>query len=851
VSLLTAGASSRTSGIPSENFEGLSDIVAAERLKAEGPNELPSAKPKGFLRIAAEVLREPMFLLLIATGAVYLVLGSVKEAIALAVSILVVVGITLYQETKTERTLQALRDLSSPRALVVRDGSRKRISGREVVRGDLAILSEGDRVAADAFVLSAVNLAAEESLLTGESVPVRKAVWDRSDPIPRPGGDDVPAVFSGTLIVKGSGTAIVTSTGPRTEMGKLGLVLKSIELENTSLERETKSLVRIFAAISVVLCAAVAFVFGLTRGSWMNGFLAGLALAISLVPEEFPVVLAIFLALGAWRISRKRVLTRRVPAIEMLGETTVLCVDKTGTLTMNQMAVREVIGTAPHTRAEVVTAAMLASADNPVDPMEKALHEAAAQNPGRPLNAPATLIREYPLSGQLLAMSRVLEVSHSEYEVFAKGAPEAIAQLCRVPSEEIASAAQKMADRGLRILGVAHARAAKKELPDSQLAFRFEFLGLVGLEDPVRPSAVHAIRECYSAGIRVVMITGDFPATARNIARQIGLKNPDETIKGTDLAAMSPGDLQERIREVNVFARVMPEQKLQLVEALKANGEIVAMSGDGVNDAPALKAAHIGIAMGGRGTDVAREAASLVLLDDDFSSIVEAIRLGRRIYDNLKKAMTYIFAIHVPIAGMSLLPVLFRLPLVMMPLHIVFLELVIDPACSTAFESEPEHSNIMNRPPRDPAGRMFDKKTVAFGLLQGFVLFLVTLSAFLVSLHRGNGEQDARTISFTTLVLGNLALIWSNRSRTQTIPELLRSRNVALWVITAGAAAFLAIVLYVPWARSLFQFSVLHVNDVLVCILLAMMSVTWFEAAKVVRRRWLTDTAGNPSGRLP
>jgi Ca2+-transporting ATPase len=384
---------------------------------------------------------------------------------------------------------------------------------------------------------------------------------------------------------------------------------------------------------------------------------------------------------------------------------------------------------------------------------------------------------------------------------------------------------------------VAQARAEKTKLPDSQIAFRFEFLGLVGLEDPVRPSAVHAIRECYSAGIRVVMITGDFPATACNIARQIGLKNPDASIKGTDLAVMSPEDLRERIRSVNVFARVLPEQKLQLVEALKANGEIVAMTGDGVNDAPALKAAHIGIAMGGRGTDVAREAASLVLLDDDFSSIVATIRLGRRIYDNLKKAMTYILAIHVPIAGMSLLPVLFKLPLVMMPLHIVLLELIIDPACSTAFESEPEHSNIMKRPPRNPSGRMFDKKTVAFGLLQGFVLFLVTLGAFLVSLYRGHDEMDARAISFTTLVLGNLALIWSNRSRTQTIPELLRSRNVALWIITAGAAAFLAVVLYVPWARSLFQFSMLHFNDVVVCVLLAMISVTWFEAAKIVRRR--------------
>jgi Ca2+-transporting ATPase len=827
-------------GSPSLDIEpgGLSEAIAAERFQTEGPNELPAAKPKSILGIAVDILREPMLLLLLATGAVYLVLGNVKEAIALAASIFVVIGIELYQEAKTERTLQALRDLASPRALVIRDGHRKRIAGRDVVRGDLLILSEGDRVAADARIVSAVNLTCDESLLTGESVPVRKAVWDRqSADMPRPGGDNIPAVFSGTLVVKGFGTAVVISTGSKTEIGKLGVALKNIEPESTRLELETKSLVRLFATVSFMLCLIVAFVYGLTRGSWLNGALAGLALAISMVPEEFPVVLAIFLALGAWRISRKRVLTRRVPAIEMLGAATVLCVDKTGTLTQNQMAVREVILSSSHTRGEVLTAAMLASGEDPVDPMEKALHQAAADCDDASSGLAPALIKEYPLSNELLAMSRVVELRNDgAYDVFAKGAPEAIAEMCGIPSAEIGPSAQKMANAGLRILGVARTRIAKSELPDSQRRLRFDFLGLIGLEDPVRAGVPDAIKECYNAGIRVVMITGDFPATAHSIARQIGLKNPNESIAGGELATISHEYLQDRIRTVNVFARVLPEQKLRLVEALKGNGEIVAMTGDGVNDAPALKAAHIGIAMGGRGTDVAREAASLVLLDDDFSSIVDAIRLGRRIYDNLKKAMTYIFGIHVPIAGMSLLPVLFRLPLVLMPLHIVFLELVIDPACSIAFETEPEHSNVMKRPPRDPASRMFDAKTVSFGLLQGFVLFLVTLGAFLISLWRGQGEFDARAISFSTLVLGNLALIWTNRSRTQTIPELLRSRNAALSGITAGALILLALALYLPAARDLFQFSTLHLNDLAVCVLLAITSVIWFEITKLANR---------------
>ena len=809
---------------------GLSQVEAAARLRTDGPNELPTAKPKSSFRIIADVLREPMFGLLLATGLIYFILGSHEEAIALLVAILVVIGITLYEQTKTERTLQALRDLSSPRALVLRDGRRRRIAGKDVVCGDVLFLSEGDRVPADALLLSATNLSADESFLTGESVPVRKQVGDRNSEIGRPGGENLRAVFSGTMIVGGSGVALVGATGANTEIGKLGRSLRAIEVESTNLERETKVVVRRFAAVSVFFCGVVVIAYGLTRGNWLEGTLAGLALAISLVPEEFPVVLTVFLAIGAWRISQKRVLTRRVPAIEMLGSATVLCVDKTGTITQNRMSVRDVFEAPGHGRREVLDGAMHASGADPADPMEKALHEAAGKNER------TTLVREYPLSNDLLAMSRVLESSDKAYDVFAKGAPEAIARLCRLSPAQILPHAEGMARRGLRVLGVARGRVLKSELPDSQDQFKLEFLGLVGLEDPMRPSVPQAILECYRAGLRVVMITGDYPSTAQSISRQIGLKNPEECVTGRELEAMSGERLRDRVRDVNIFARVLPEQKLKLVEAFKANGEVVAMTGDGVNDAPALKAAHIGIAMGGRGTDVAREAASLVLLDDDFSSIVAAVRLGRRIFDNLKKAMTYIFAIHVPIAGMSLLPVLFGMPLVLMPLHIVFLELVIDPACSVAFESEPEHPQIMDRPPRDPRSKIFDRRTVTSGIFQGTWLLVITLGAFLISFYRGQGEADARAISFTTLVLGNLALIWANRSRTRTIPELLRSRNAALWGITAGAVGLLASALYIPWFRRLFQFSTLHAGDVAVCIFLAMLSVTWFEMSKLRRR---------------
>jgi len=815
--------------------DGLSDTEAARRLVEEGPNELPMARPKSNLAVVRDVLREPMFLLLLVTGVVYLILGSHEEAIALSGAILVVIGITVYQERKTERTLQALRDLSSPRALVIRNGIRKRIPGREVVHGDVLALSEGDRVPADSLVLSSVGLTADESLLTGESASVHKSVWDGNSKSVRPGGENISTVFSGTLVVKGHGTALVSSTGEHTEMGKLGLALQRIEIQTTNIERETRSIVRRFATASIVLCLAVTIIYGLTRGNWLKGILSGLALAISLVPEEFPVVLTVFLALGAWRISKKNVLTRRVAAIEMLGSTTVLCVDKTGTLTMNRMSVHEVLPSTGHNNREVLEAAMMASPENPIDPMEIAFHEAAEKHGEIPAPDGTAFVREYPLSNDLLAMSRVISSDMGGYKVFAKGAPEAIAKLCRLSGTaiaDVASEAQSMAARGLRVLGVAGVQIPPQDLPESQGDFKFEYLGLVGLQDPVRPSAKPAVAECITAGIRVVMITGDYPATAQSIAGQIGLSNPDSSVTGAELELLTTKELQERVRTANVFARILPEQKLRLVDALKANGEIVAMTGDGVNDAPALKSAHIGIAMGGRGTDVAREAASLVLLDDDFSSIVEAIRLGRRIYDNLKEAMTYIFAIHLPIAGMALIPVLFGLPLILMPLHIVFLELVIDPACSIAFESEPEQPGIMKRPPRSPKSRIFDARTIGLALFQGLGLLAVTIGAFLVSLYRGQGELDARTISFTTLVLGNLALIWTDRSSSRKLAVLLGARNTPLWILTSSALLLLALMLYVPAVREILEFSTLHAIDIATCLGLSVLSVAWFVLVK-------------------
>jgi Ca2+-transporting ATPase len=833
------------------NLQGLTDQEVLEHLAEDGFNELPSAKKRTFLHILLEVIREPMFLMLIACGLLYLFLGDRAEALMLMGFVFVIIGITFYQEQKTERALEALRDLSSPRALVIRDGKQQRIAGREVVREDVILLSEGDRVPADAVLLTGTNINVDESLLTGESVPVRKRPWDGRLAMGRPGGDDLPFIYSGTLVVKGHGIAEVRSTGPRTEIGKIGKALQILEPEDTNLQKQTSRIVRNFAIVGLSLCVIVVVVFALTRGDWLNGFLAGITLAMATLPEEFPVVLTIFLALGAWRISLRHVLTRRVHAVEMLGAATVLCVDKTGTLTLNRMTVtrlmvgkmtQEVDGkqmTLPDSFHQIVEYSILASPTDPFDPMEKAMKELGGRTLANTehIHKDWELVREYPLSEELLAMSHVWRSPQGQdFIIAAKGAPEAIADLCHFSPERmevLRKEINEMADHGLRVIGVAQAAFQVSSLPEGQHDFDFQFIGLIGLADPVRPEVAGAVRECYTAGIRIIMITGDYPGTARNIARQIGLKPYDQIITGTELDEMNDAELMERIKTVCIFARAVPEQKLRIVMALKANNEVVAMTGDGVNDAPALKAAHIGIAMGGRGTDVARESAALVLLDDNFASIVQAVRTGRRIFDNLKKAMAFIFSVHLPIAGMSLIPVLLNWPLALLPVHILFLELIIDPACTIVFEGEEDEPDIMDRPPRKLEEPLFGRAMILSGLIQGLGILVVVVTIYAVMLNQGYHETIARMLAFVCMVIGNLGLIFANRSWKYSILKTIFIPNKALWWVTGGAAVFLALVLTVPFLRDLFKFAPLNNWELVLIGLTGFASVLIAESVKI------------------
>ncbi|MCE9661713.1 MAG: cation-translocating P-type ATPase [Burkholderiales bacterium] len=846
---------------------GLSNAEARRRLARDGPNELPASKRRSVLRLAREVASEPMFLLLVACGAIYMVLGDRQEALMLLGFVFVVMGISFAQQRRSERSLDALRDLSSPRALVERDGEPARIAARELVAGDVVLLAEGDRVPADVHLVQVSNFAVDESLLTGESAPVVKEFSDPTRDGPREavrpdGMDDSSHAYSGTLVTRGTARGCVVATGERSALGRIGQSLAGIVVESTPIQQETRRVVKRVALVGLALAAALAVAYWIALGDWLHGLLAGLTLAMAVLPEELPVILTLFLGLGAWRLAGEKVLARSIPAVELLGATTVLCVDKTGTLTANRMTVRRLwseqatydtaqagAGLLQEALHGVLEYAVLASHRRAFDPMETAIGEAGKRllADTEHLHGDWTLVDDYPLSPAMLAMSRVWQSpDKAERLIAAKGAPEAIVDLCHLDAAQgarIIEQVRAMAGEGLRVLGVAHATFPAGALPGQQHDFDFAFLGLVALEDPVRPDVPQAIAECRAAGIRVVMMTGDHPATAVSIARQAGLSTEAPVIAGTELAALSDEALAERLGAASIFCRVQPEQKLRLVRAFQARGDVVAMTGDGVNDALALKAADIGVAMGARGTEVAREAAALVLLNDDFASLVTAVRYGRRVFANLRKAIVFVVAVHVPIVGLSILPVVFGWPMLLMPVHILFLQLIIDPACSVVFEAEPLEADAMKAPPRRPDQKLFDKDVLARGLWQGAGLLLLLLAVYAGArawLPEDPQRDDiARALTFVVLVLSNLGLIHANRSWGRSAPQRNKESSRQFAWIAIGTVVVLGAVLGIPAMSRLFAFSAPSSVMLLAALGIAGLSVVWFEGVKRVHGRRL------------
>ncbi|HEU4604296.1 MAG TPA: cation-translocating P-type ATPase [Steroidobacteraceae bacterium] len=792
---------------------GITNAEAERRLQQDGPNELPGNGPRSFGLIIREVLTEPMFILLLSAAAIYVVLGDIREALILSASVIIIIAIAVLQERRTENALARLRDLSSPRALVIRDGAEQRIPGRDVVAQDVVVLREGDRVPADAELIEATQLAIDESLLTGESLPVDK----------KPGPDpEFAHVFSGTLIATGFGKARVFATGPRTRIGAIGRALEEITRETTGLTLQMRRAVRWIAIGAIALCVLVAVLYWVNRGNWLAGILAGITLAMGVLPEEFPVVLTIFMAMGAWRISKHGVLTRRMPAVEILGTTTVLAVDKTGTLTENKMRVavlddlhrvadfRAGAGDLNADLENILLVAFAASEREPFDAMEKAIHEQARRLlPDRATACSSrALVKEYDITPDLLAVTHVWQEPTRSFEVAVKGAPETVMDLCRVDAETrsvVHAKVKEYGQQGLRVLAVATGRQDGAHMPDTPHGFDLRLLGLLCLADPLRADVPAALRECAQAGIRVIMITGDHPGTALAIAQQAGFDVSAGALTGAQLNSLDDSELAQRVRTVNVYARMTPEHKLRLVQALKTDGEVVAMTGDGVNDAPALKAAHVGVAMGARGTDVAREAASLVLLNDDFGSMVAAVRLGRRIYENLKHAVAFLVSVHIPIAGLGLVPVMLGWPLMFFPVHVLFLEFVIDPACSFVFEADDARDDVMTRPPRAPRSRLFSIDLIWRSVLNGALALAFCLVVYYFALD-SMSEGQARALTFIGLVCMNLQLIVVSRAADESLRRSLSERNAVMWWIVIATLLATALAVFVPVIADVFHF---------------------------------------------
>lgn len=829
---------------------GLTSAEAAGLLKKYGPNVLIPGKKESLPRKIFEVFSEPMFLLLIAAAVVYFLLGEPRDGAVMLVFVLGMIGIDFVQEWKTDRTIKALKSLSAPKCTVLRDGAEKIVPSGELVPGDLLLLTEGLKIPADGIIVRESDLRVDESSLTGEAEEIWKHAAEEG------GGEDgrwrKDFCYAGTLVTQGSALVRVEKTGAATEYGKIGVHIAEAPDFPTPLQKQTRRLVAYCGGIAAVLLILAGTVTWLNlaghslRDRLVESVLSGVTLAMALIPEEFPVILTVFLSMGAWRLARKHSLVRRLPAVETLGAVSVLCVDKTGTITENRMTVAEawVPGDREGGLSGLLETMGLACETETYDPMERAMLDYCGQNGfGREELFRGKLLREYSFTNQSKRMGHVWE-RDGRAAVAAKGSPERILELCAADGElrgRILAKMKEMSGRALRVIAVARERLPEgAEPPEKLSACALQFCGLVGLSDPPRASVAEDIRRCTAAGVRVVMITGDNGVTASAVAGAVGIPDSGRALTGDELDAMDDAALREAVRHVNIFARVVPEHKMRIVKALRANGEVVAMTGDGVNDAPALKYADIGIAMGRRGSEVAREAADLVLLDDNFTTIVDTVRDGRRIYDNIRKAFGYVISIHIPIAFSSLLAPMLRLPpaaLMLLPLHIVLLELLIDPTCSVVFERQPAERDVLRRPPRRPDEPLVTPGSLMKSLAQGLALFFASFGAYFFVLHTAGGSAElARSFGISIIFLSNLLLVVENCSRTDSALRSFRllARDRVMWAVGAGTLLALGLILYSP-LQLLLRLAPLSPSQLLCALGLSAAAVLWYELVKLAR----------------
>lgn len=820
----------------------------AKRLQDEyGKNELASQKKESFFGKALHIICEPMFLLLIVAAVIYFILGEPRDGAIMLVFVIGIISIDIIQEWKTDKTLNALRDLSAPHIKVLRDGTEKEIASADLVPGDLMLIHEGVKIPADGVVIRCADLCVDESSLTGEAEGVWKVTAGGSA-----SGEDYwrkDYCYAGTLVTQGTATVQVDKIGSSTEYGKIGAGVASAQDAPTPLQKQTGSLVKLCAGIAAVLFALVGVFTYLNipdhpfGARMVESILSGVTLAMAMIPEEFPVILTVFLSMGAWRLAKKQSLVRKLPSVETLGAVSVLCVDKTGTITMNRMKVQDSWAADGNEHMLFETMGLGCETDA-YDPMEKAML-LCCENHGITSEYlfSGELITEYPFTNELKMMGHVWR-RNGHTIIAAKGSPERLLTVCEMTDAQREAAEQKvteMSRQGLRVIAVGiQMPEIDSDIPTAITDCRLTLLGLIGLADPPREGVAQDIATCNRAGIRVVMITGDNGITAAAIAQKTGLSHDGTIITGDTLEQMSDDELREAVKTVSIFSRVIPEHKMRIVKAFKENGEIVAMTGDGVNDAPALKYADIGIAMGKRGSEVSREAADLILLDDNFTTIVETVKDGRRIYDNIRKAVGYVFTIHIPIALSSLLaPMLGIAPtaLMLLPIHVVLMELIIDPTCSIVLERQPAETDIMERAPRDPKKTLISVAGLCKSILQGLIIFAASFGTYFTVLS-GNAENAplARTMGLAVIMLSNLFLVQVNSSDHDFAwKSFLRlSCDKVMWAANIGTILMLLIILYTP-LNGFLKLAPLSASMFGMAFAIAGASVLWYELVKAAK----------------
>lgn len=822
----------------SGDYSGLNASELSSRHQQYGLNEIIPEKKVSVCRKLLDIFKEPMFLLLLGASLLYFVLGEPKDGIIMIAFVLCMAGINFIQEWRTDRTLQALKDLSAPKTRTIRDGRMISVESKDLTVGDLIILEEGERISADGRILEMFDLGIDESSLTGES----ETVWKKIDLT----GEDLEAhwrrdyIYAGTFVVQGSAIVEITAIGVNTAYGKIGQDIMSAPLHPTPMEKQTRHLIKICALIGTLLLVMVFAVNLLHNQSIIASILSGVTLAMAIIPEEFPVILTVFLAMGAWRLARKQALVRRMPSVETLGAVSVLCVDKTGTLTQNKMSVQKLYAYRDLSEKELLYWAALGCESEPYDSMEKAILKKAEQcGLVKAELFDKKLLSEYPFSAETKMMGHIWSIDNAP-ELAAKGSPESILPLCRLTPGELSAIRQQqneMAVHGYRVIAVAR-RRQMSSIPAMLQDNELEFLGLIGLEDPPREEVPHAIAVCAQAGIRVIMITGDNGTTAQSIARKIGIANSDRILTGPQLEKMSDEELRRQLVDTNIFARVIPVHKMRIVKALKDMGRIVAMTGDGVNDATALKYADIGIAMGQRGTGVAKEAADMILLDDNFTTIVETVKDGRRIYDNIKKAIGYVFVIHIPIAMTALLTPVLHLPPLLLPIHVVLLELIVDPTCSIIFERQPAEKDLMDKPPRAPFAPLLSWTIIVKAFVQGIAILGATLGSYIWLTGHGETVEAARSFTLLVMVFANLSLVFVNQSdKDFAFSSKACLKDPVIWLVNLAIFTALTLAIFTPFGNTIAKVQPLTTIEIAVAVALAAGVTFWWELVKVIKRR--------------